>query len=173
MRGAAGIQSAALANFVIFNDAYVMSTVRRPDDPKLTPMHQLMVAPGYWRTLRIPLFTGRGFTDRDDERAPRVAVLNESLAERLFPHQNPLGKRILVGRAVLQHKPGDETEVVGLVKDTKVVSVTSPAGPHRSIFHYSRAKPTAAGLCSKCAARWTLWRWARWYARASTMLICP
>jgi predicted permease len=127
VRGAAGIQSAALANFVIFNDAYVMSTVRTPGDPKLTPMHQLMVAPGYWGTLRIPLLAGRGFTERDDERAPRVAVLNESLAERMFPHQNPLGKRILVGRAVLEHKPGDETEVVGLVKDTKFTSVVSPA----------------------------------------------
>jgi hypothetical protein len=112
---------------VIFNDAYVMSTVRTPGDPKLTPMHQLMVAPGYWGTLRIPLLAGRGFVERDDERAPRVAVLNESLAERLFPHQNPLGKRILVGRAVLEHKPGDETEVVGLVKDTKIVSVAAAA----------------------------------------------
>ena len=131
VRGAAGIESTALANFVIFNDAYVMSTVRTTGDPpliqKLIPMHQLMVAPGYWGTLRIPLLAGRSFAERDDEHAPRVAVLNQGLAERLFPHQNPLGKRILVGRAVFEHKPGDETEVVGLVKDTKIVSVAAPA----------------------------------------------
>lgn len=127
VRATAGFQSVTLADFVIFNDAYVLSTLRTLGDPQINGMHLLNVDRGYWETLRIPLIVGRVFTERDDEHAPRVAVLSESLAKRLFPHQNPLGQRILVGGATRQPKPGDETEVVGIVKDTKFTSVAAPS----------------------------------------------
>ncbi|HEV2445700.1 MAG TPA: ABC transporter permease, partial [Candidatus Sulfopaludibacter sp.] len=137
--------SASLSNFVIFNDGYVLSTVRTPDNPKLVPMHLLLVAPGYWDTLRIPLVAGRGFTQRDDERAPRVAVLNQSLAERLFPGQNAVGKRILYARAAIEPKPGDETEVVGIVKDTKFTSLAAPE-PNLVYLPLLRGSPNTRGV---------------------------
>jgi predicted permease len=127
LRGAPGVQSATLSNFVIFNDGYVLRTVRPLDGSKSFSMHQLVVAPGYWDVLRIRILSGRGFTGRDDALAPRVAVLNQSMAERLFPNQNPLGKHILVGGAISPYRPGDDTEVVGIVKDTKFTSVSAPA----------------------------------------------
>jgi len=120
LRGAPGLESAALASFVVFNDGYVMSTVRKPDDPKVTNMRQLTVSPDYWETLRIPLGAGRAFTARDDERAPHVAVLSESLATKLYPDQSALGQHVRIGRA-------DEAEIVGVVKDTKFTSVAAPA----------------------------------------------
>jgi predicted permease len=127
LRRSAGIESATLANFVVFNDGYVTNMVRTLEGARASPMRQLMVAPGYWETLCIPMLAGRGFTERDDERAPRVAVINESAATRLFPNLNPLGKQILTGRATRERQPGDEIEIVGLVKDTKFTSVTAPA----------------------------------------------
>jgi putative ABC transport system permease protein len=48
----------------------------------------------YFRVMRIPLLSGRGFTPHDDENAPLVGVINESLARRFFNEQNPLGKRV-------------------------------------------------------------------------------
>jgi predicted permease len=48
----------------------------------------------YFRTMRIPLITGRSFTDEDRDNAPRVALISESTAAAFFPGQNPVGKRI-------------------------------------------------------------------------------
>ena len=127
LRRMPGIDSATLANFVVFNDGYVSTTVRALDNPQGASMRQLMVAPGYWDTMRVPLLAGRSFTERDDEKAPHVAVINESAAARLFPNLNPLGKRILTGRATRSHTAADEIEVVGMVKDTKFTSVAAPA----------------------------------------------
>jgi predicted permease len=145
LRGAPGVQSASLSNFVIFNDAYVLRTVRPLDSPKAFSMHQLVVAPGYWDVLRIPILSGRGFTGRDDERAPRVAVLNRSIAERLFPNQNPLGKHILVGGSISPYRPGDDTEVVGIAKDTKFTSVSAPA-PDLVYLPLLQAQTNSQGL---------------------------
>jgi predicted permease len=65
-------------------------------------------------TLEIPLLQGRAFNQRDDERAPRVAVVNQTFANRYFPGESPLGKRF-----TFDPKKPDEIEIVGLVKDAK------------------------------------------------------
>jgi predicted permease len=126
LRGSTLIQSATAANFGVFNAGYVMSIVRPVDNPLVRPARLLMVAQDYWKTLGIPLISGRGFTGRDDKNAPRVAVLNESLAAKLFPNQNPLGKYLFTGPATREPKPGDETEVVGIVKDTRLTNLAAP-----------------------------------------------
>ncbi len=55
------------------------------------------VTPRYLEALAIPLRAGRGITDADDERAPRVALLNETAANKLFPAGRAIGQRLLVG----------------------------------------------------------------------------
>src|SRR5215471_17523971 len=88
----------------------------------------LKVSSGYWQTLQIPLLAGRVLEPREDQEAPRVKVIGQSLAEDLFPGESPLGKRIAIGRPDPERKD-DGFEVVGVVKDTKVWSLTKPA-PH-------------------------------------------
>jgi putative ABC transport system permease protein len=56
-------------------------------------MRMLTVSPGYFYTLGIPVLKGRTFTDDDDEQAPKVAVVNEALARRLWPAEDPIGKQ--------------------------------------------------------------------------------
>jgi predicted permease len=53
-----------------------------------------VVGPGYFKTLRIPLRSGRFFTAQDDEHAPRVAVIDEVLAKKYFANTNPVGQRL-------------------------------------------------------------------------------
>ncbi|MEJ7710134.1 MAG: FtsX-like permease family protein [Pyrinomonadaceae bacterium] len=73
-----------------------------------------VVTPDYFSTLKIPIAKGRAFSDRDDEKSPFVIVINETLARRMFPNEDPLGKRIRSWR--------DENklrEIVGVVKDVR------------------------------------------------------
>ena len=64
--------------------------------------------------MGIPLLVGRSLTTQDDSRAPKVAVVNQTFADRYFPGESPLGKRFTFD----SNKPG-EVEIVGLVRDAK------------------------------------------------------
>jgi predicted permease len=79
----------------------------------------------YFRTLRIPILRGRGFTDQDVEGAERVAIVNETLAARFWPNQDPIGKRIDIPNA-----PGEPWEVVGVARDGKYIAVFEWPLPH-------------------------------------------
>ncbi|HKV46978.1 MAG TPA: ABC transporter permease, partial [Candidatus Acidoferrales bacterium] len=52
------------------------------------------VSPNYFITLGIPLKEGRLFTDKDDEKAPLVTIINETLQKQLWPNESPIGKRV-------------------------------------------------------------------------------
>ena len=72
------------------------------------------VSPGYFRALGIPLRSGRELTERDDEGAPKVAVVNEAFAKRYFGPENPIGRRFMIGAS--NQRPFDH-EIVGVVAD--------------------------------------------------------
>ncbi|HEX8070524.1 MAG TPA: ABC transporter permease [Pyrinomonadaceae bacterium] len=73
----------------------------------------------YFETLGIPLLAGRDFAERDDASAPDVVVVNETLARRLAPGGQALGRR-LIEREPMTGKP-KPLEVVGVVRDTKYI----------------------------------------------------
>jgi predicted permease len=72
-----------------------------------------VVDPGYLAMMRIPLKRGRFFTDQDDERSQYVIVVDDVLAAKFFPHQDPVGRRI--------HLEGDgrTAEIIGVVGHVK------------------------------------------------------
>jgi predicted permease len=76
--------------------------------------YYLYTAENFCETMEIPLLAGRAFTKRDDSRAPKVVVVNQSFARKFFPDESPIGKRFTFD----QKKP-DEYEIIGLVKDAK------------------------------------------------------
>jgi predicted permease len=94
------------------------------------------ISPSYFRTMGIPLIAGRAFTDRDDDRAPLVVVVSDSLARHAWPNASALGKRILVGRF-----PG-VAEVVGVVADVKNAGLAQPAQPQCYTPYAQRPWPT-------------------------------
>ncbi len=75
------------------------------------------VTPGYLQTIRVPLLQGRLLRDSDTERAPYVAVVNQSMAKEFFPGESPLGKHIQLGALPDNQVPW--MEIVGVVGDMK------------------------------------------------------
>ncbi|MFY9553402.1 MAG: ABC transporter permease [Blastocatellia bacterium] len=79
------------------------------------------VSPDYFKSMGIPLLRGRVFTDQDRAGTTRVAIINEEMAKKYFPDEDPIGKRIHVTQ-------GPETfrEIVGIVGDVKQYGLAQP-----------------------------------------------
>ncbi|HKR12944.1 MAG TPA: ABC transporter permease [Pyrinomonadaceae bacterium] len=87
-----------------------------PTPASTNEMHMALfyvVEPGYLPALDIKVKRGRFFTDQDDERAPRVIVIDDMLAQQRFPNQDPIGKRLHLD------DQGDPYEIVGVVGHVK------------------------------------------------------
>ena len=85
-----------------------------------------MVSPSYFRTLGMRVRQGRALSDRDVAGAPPVTVINETMARKYLPNQNPIGKRILIQQIVpgkTQLGPEIAWEVVGVVADERVTDL--------------------------------------------------
>ena len=85
------------------------------------------VSPEYFRTLGIPLLSGRDLDERDTRSAPRVAVVNEAFVERYLNGQNPIGK--VLRTSAEPGFPEAEYEIVGLIKNTRYDSLREPSPP--------------------------------------------
>lgn len=94
-------------------------------DRRARTVHWNMVAPGFFDTMAMRLKLGREVDERDRADGPRVAVVNESLARRFFPGQNPVGRRFWFGRT----REGDGVEIVGVAADAKYSTLREPAPP--------------------------------------------
>jgi predicted permease len=83
------------------------------------------VDPGYFKTMRIPILRGREFTDSDDKTAPQVAIINQAMASRYWPREDPLGKRFFAGS-----QDGPLLEVVGVMQDGKYNTIGEDPQPY-------------------------------------------
>jgi len=86
-----------------------------------------MATPGYFNTVGIALRQGRLFDQHDDLDAKRVALINEAMVRMHFPHENPLGRRILTGSRPM--------EIVGIVADAKLYGLDAPIEPAIYVPH--------------------------------------
>jgi predicted permease len=104
-------------------------------------------SPEYFGAAGIRLLKGRPFTTTDREGAPLVAILNQTLADRLFPDRDPIGQRVAWTGDVLRFIPvsGEWRTVVGVVGDTKDVGLD--AAPEPVLFQpFAQEVVFAAGL---------------------------
>ncbi|MFP5262087.1 MAG: ABC transporter permease [Blastocatellia bacterium] len=112
------VQSAGATVSMPFLDNFMLGfTIQgRPAvrDSDLPTTKYYAVSPDYFKAMGIPLLRGRAFTDRDAAGAARVAVINETMARRFFPDEDPIGKRISVTNG-----PEAFREIVGVVGDVK------------------------------------------------------
>ncbi len=84
------------------------------------------VAPDYFKTLRVPVLTGRTFTEQDRAGAKLVAIINESAARKFWPHEDPIGKEIWIGAGWERNQFGEVVGIVGDVKYGKVEEAFTP-----------------------------------------------
>jgi predicted permease len=117
-----GVEAAGLANIVFLSGERSGSNILRPDAPELPGVNAFfdVVDPTFFETVGVELVAGRGFTDRDALGSTPVAVVNQIVAERLWPGESPLGRRA--------HANG-EVEIVGVVRTGRYVMVTETPSP--------------------------------------------
>jgi predicted permease len=94
--------------------------------PLPPPAYMNVVGPGHFKTMQITMLSGRDFTDRDDDRSPQVAIVNETLARRFWPGANAVGQRL---RPLRVSDPRQALEVIGVVRDSKYVTHTEEPRP--------------------------------------------
>jgi predicted permease len=121
-----GIESATLARRLPFTgDGIAFANVTidgyAPAKDEDMRLNYETVGPLYFQTMRIPLLKGRDFDERDQESAPGVVIVNETMAQRYWPTANALGKRLKLAKGWL--------EVVGIAKDVKNRTLTEAPQP--------------------------------------------
>jgi putative ABC transport system permease protein len=86
-------------------------------------LHLEAIQPGYFKTFEVPLVRGRSFDTRDREEAPAVAIVSEDIAARLWPGQDPIGKRLKMGDVDSEDK---WRSVVGVAARTRYRDLRAP-----------------------------------------------
>jgi predicted permease len=83
--------------------------------------HYSVACPNYFKALGVPVLAGREFTHQDTVRAPGVVIVNQTMAQKFWPQENPVGKRILEGDSWLT--------VVGVVGDVRHWGLDNGSAP--------------------------------------------
>ena len=94
---AAGAVSALPLGGQNFSGTTTVDTTEVPFDDTTPEADQRLVTPGYFEAMGIPLIRGRYFTEDDTASAPPVAIVDETLAQTYWPHEDPVGKRLHIG----------------------------------------------------------------------------
>ena len=92
-----------------------------------------VVTPSYFEVLGIPLLRGRGFSNQDQEAAPGVVIVNQTMARRYWPGADPVGKRIRVKGRIREI-----FEVIGLATDAKYRTLSEESKPYAYFSLYQR-----------------------------------
>jgi predicted permease len=79
------------------------------------------IAPNFFTAMDIPLLLGRSFSTRDDEHAPKVAIVTHAFVRRYFAGENPVGRRFTFGAN--PNAPASEIEIVGVARDAKYTTL--------------------------------------------------
>jgi len=154
----AGIQASSISDGVPLNGNRSSSPYARVDGNPV-PVNQRplgltrAISPGFLKTFNIPLLAGRDFDERDGVDKPLVVLVSKSTAQRLFPNEDPIGKRMWFGP---DNNTGYMTEIVGVVGDVRSLRLdrqndiefyrpwTQRSNPFMAVTVRSAIKPEAA-----------------------------
>jgi len=130
---------------VILAEGYQM----QPGESVISPS-QSAVTPGYFEAMGVQLARGRFFSERDVETAPRVVIVDERLAHRFWPNQDPIGRRMYMPTDINNLLAvTDKTRwlsVVGVVKDVKLHSFTEEQQAPVGTYYFPMAQETRRGM---------------------------
>jgi predicted permease len=123
VRALPGVQSASLAFSVPMGPVqdgglvYIEGQPPTPGQPPPVVIYNHVDEP-YFDTMRVPLLRGRVFRENDNDKAPLVAIVNQTMAQQFWPNQDPIGKRFSLKSAT-----GPFIEIVGLAADGKYIFI--------------------------------------------------
>jgi predicted permease len=118
LSGVPGVRSVSMSELGVLSGNSWSMTVRvdgyQPrEDENMNPNVD-GVGPRFFSTMGVPLLSGREFNEKDVAGAPRVAIVNETMARRYWGNESPVGRRIAFGR-----NSAAEIEIVGVVRDMR------------------------------------------------------
>lgn len=123
-----GVEASSYGLVMPFSGSKYMSSIfvegRAPLPNEQMAFDASVVGPRYHETMGIKIVAGRGFTDQDTTGAPKVVIINQALASRLFPGENAVGKRL----TTKTNTTG--MEIVGVTQDIKYHDLTEATLPH-------------------------------------------
>ena len=140
VRATPGVESVTTAGatpmgYLGGNDLVEVDGYQPPPGEAKTPLVYNVVSSEYLETMKIPLRHGRTIEERDTQTSPYVAVVNEAMVKKYWPNADPLGRYFKIGS-----DPQHAIQVVGVVKDTHVRSITGTIDPYFYVplmQHYS------------------------------------
>lgn len=129
VRALPGVQAVGLADMIPvdlhFSRRAVFIEGQSPERTANTPSAMINRAgPQYFQAMGTRLLAGREFTEQDDQKAQRVAIVNEAFARRFFPGEDAIGKRFSLGRP-----ESARTQIVGVVEDGKYAGLNESPRP--------------------------------------------
>ena len=129
LRALPGIQSAGITETIPLGGAPESTVIRIPDHPTTSNKERpfanyTIVSPGYFGAAGIPILQGRDFLDADRSDSVPVAIINQAMAKKYWPGENPVGKQ--VGLGSVRYPP---MMIVGIVADVKHLSLREDPSP--------------------------------------------
>jgi putative ABC transport system permease protein len=117
------VRSAAISTDIplLGNPIYIARFEGRPPVPpsQAPVLNYFAVTPAFFETMGMRIVRGRAFTESDSPASPRVAIINQALANQYFPGQDPIGKRL----EVAFYTPPRWREIVGVAADVKAAGL--------------------------------------------------
>ncbi|HSE37573.1 MAG TPA: ABC transporter permease [Blastocatellia bacterium] len=124
---AAGLSISLPPDHLEVSDSFSIEGKPWPEGASEPFVPVVFISPEYFTALGVPILQGRSFDQADKQDSPLVVIINQTLAERYLPGENPLGKRFRVGGA---ERPGTPwMEIVGMVGDVKYSGLDSKPEP--------------------------------------------
>jgi putative ABC transport system permease protein len=151
-----GVRSAAFIAPMPFSGGNVGSDFRIEGHPKPEPGQEpganvRSVTSEYFQAIKIPLRKGRYFTEQDQRGGVGVAIINETLAGRYFPDEDPIGKRISNIGANQNEGDPESWQIVGVIGDVHHSSLTKAATPELYLPYQQNS-----------------WSWGNFFVRTTT-----
>src|SRR6204780_4131636 len=133
-----GVESVTLADFsplsFSIHSDYLQIEGYVPQPHEWMEISRAIVGPNYFRTLRTSVISGREFTEADTQDSQLVAVVNQAFIDRYWPGENAIGKQVT--------DSGARFTIVGVARNAKYRSLTSPTEPVIYLPMYQSFRPT-------------------------------
>jgi len=116
----------------------------------------MVTTPAYMDVFKIPMVRGRAFTDRDVAGAPRVIIINQTMAKRFWPEGDPLNDQIIAGRGIGPDFEEGPLQIVGIASDIRDNALNADPGPMMYVVQSQLPESFNAMLTQLTQLTWTV-----------------